>query len=549
MEKKKMTPISEFLDELLDTCGGFGRFQFFIMFVVLGGMSSVTFSMMMMTFAGATPDWNCVRDDSFVRHDITPATTVSNESLHVNGTSMVKQCFPAWDNETTTACEAFTFNTSMNTVVNQWDLVCDEAWIPSTITTIQMSGVLLGGLFTGHLADKIGRKPTHFLSMLTLLVFNVLCGFSVSWEMFATCRLFIGLGIGAFLTVYYPYVLEFIPNERRVVLPAFPMWGIWSALFALVAWGLPDWRYLHFVSAACAAPWLLTWRLMPESFRWLISNNKQEAAFDVIQRVAKFNGSPIRDIKALKIRMDTDVDEPSTNKVYTIRDMFSTAKLAKMTFLHIVSWLACGYGYYGISFGVKGLTGNLFLNMALLSIAEIPAIVTLYFFTNRLGRKWTSLLFCGIGIFAAVTVAFIEATDLQNKVYRTVFVLISKIGVSLAWLGIKLLATELFPTVIRSVSSGLFNSMARVGSLIAPQMVYLNDDIPGILYFICSGGLILAFICICFMPETNNRMLPDTLHEFGSNKLKPKKYHPYKLFDMTTTTKKEKGNIIFVTHM
>ncbi|XP_060063862.1 organic cation transporter-like protein [Ylistrum balloti] len=526
--------INELLDDLIEKHGGFGRFQLFIMVVVLGGMSSVAFSMMMMTFAGFTPDWSCVIENDFVQN--------------VVPTSTVKQCYPAIDNITTTTCEMFNFSSSMKTVVRQWDLVCDRAWIPSTITTIQMSGVLLGGLFTGHLADKIGRKPTFFLSLLILLVFNLLCGFSVTWVMFAVCRCFLGIGMGGYLTIFYPYILEFFPKGRRAVLTATPMWGIWSTVFAFIAMGLPDWKYLHFVTAVCVVPSLLCWWSMPESFRWLVINHKKEAALNVIQQMANFNRKPIQNTKELEVMMEASVQELATQKTYTIRDLFMSAKLTKMTCLQIWSWLACGYGYYGVSFEVKGLTGNVYLNMALLSIVEIPAVMTLYFFTNRLGRKWTSLLFCGIGTFSAVIMAAIELTDLQSKVYRTVFPLISKIGVSLTWLAVKLLSIELFPTAIRSVSSGLFNGMARVGSMVAPQFVYLNDDTPGILYLICSGVLSLTFVCVCFMPETKNRLLPDEMSDFGTKRLKTKS-HRLEIQHMTTIVKHDDDNIILITHM
>ncbi|XP_069105033.1 organic anion transporter 3-like [Argopecten irradians] len=539
MKMEENIPINEFLDEILDKYGGFGRFQVFIMAVVLGSMCSVVFSMMMMTFAGSTPDWNCITDDYHVHHGVTGPTSFNDTA---------NKCSLSFGNHTT-GCHDFRFSNSMDTIVNEWDLVCDKAWIPSTITTIQMAGVLLGGLFSGHLADKIGRKPTYFLSLLFLMVFNMICGFSITWEMFATCRLFLGLGMGGYLTIFYPYVLEFIPKERRAVLATIPMWAIWSTIFAFIAMGIHDWKNLHFVSAIVVAPWFFFWWSMPESFRWLVSNNKEDAALKVIQNMAKFNRKPIQDMKAIEMRIVTDVRDTDVTRTYSIKDMFVSAELTKMTGLHVISWLACGYGYYGVSFEVKGLTGNLYLNMALLSIVEIPTVLATYTLTNRLGRKWTALLFSSIGAFAAVVMAFIEITGLQNHVYRTVFPLISKIGVSMAWLCIKLLSIEMFPTVIRSVSSGVFNATARIGSLIAPQCVFLNDSIPGLLYFICSGLLMSAFLCVCFMPETKNKHLPDTLSDFSSRAKNQKtKHHPLKLFN-NTPAKMENNDITYITHL
>jgi MFS family permease len=57
-----------------------------------------------------------------------------------------------------------------------------------------MSGVLVGCFISGHLADLLGRKPTFFLSLLILIVFNVVAYFSVNWQMYAAIRFILGMG-------------------------------------------------------------------------------------------------------------------------------------------------------------------------------------------------------------------------------------------------------------------------------------------------------------------------------------------------------------------
>ena len=76
----------------------------------------------------------------------------------------------------------------------QWNLVCDTKWIAAFITTIQMSGVLVGCFISGHLGDLLGRKPTFFLSLIILIVFNIVAYFSVNWQMYAAIRFILGMG-------------------------------------------------------------------------------------------------------------------------------------------------------------------------------------------------------------------------------------------------------------------------------------------------------------------------------------------------------------------
>ena len=141
----------------------------------------------------------------------------------------------------------------------QWDLVCDRKWIVATITTIQMSGVLTGNFVAGHLGDWIGRKPTYFLALIILIVFNVVAYFSVSWEMYAAARFMLGAGVGFVISVIYNQMSEFTTSIWRPVILGVPSWATEASLFALVCWLLKDWKNIHLASAIVGVPFLLSW--------------------------------------------------------------------------------------------------------------------------------------------------------------------------------------------------------------------------------------------------------------------------------------------------
>ena len=141
----------------------------------------------------------------------------------------------------------------------QYDLLCGKAWVTQTITSIQMAGVLLGNLFCGQLADLIGRKPPLFLGAAAMVALNLLAAFSTSWLMFAIIRFFLGLAMGLDLTVQYNLVSEFTLARWRAWVVAVPSWVLEVALFALVAWLLKDWKYIHIFTACMGVPLLATW--------------------------------------------------------------------------------------------------------------------------------------------------------------------------------------------------------------------------------------------------------------------------------------------------
>lgn len=139
----------------------------------------------------------------------------------------------------------------------QFELICDKDWIASTITTIQMAGLLISSPVAGQMADSLGRKPAFFLSLLVLAVCNLIAAFSVSWEMFAVCRFLIGFGCGMYLTTFYSFMQEFVPTRWRSMTAAVPGWAIFAALYGLFSWWLHDWEYLHYATAIVTAPFLL----------------------------------------------------------------------------------------------------------------------------------------------------------------------------------------------------------------------------------------------------------------------------------------------------
>ena len=77
----------------------------------------------------------------------------------------METCLADWlENESssdqiTTDCNARVFDqtTYTDTVVSEWDLVCENKWMDPIISSIYLSGNFFGALIFGPLSDKIGR--------------------------------------------------------------------------------------------------------------------------------------------------------------------------------------------------------------------------------------------------------------------------------------------------------------------------------------------------------------------------------------------------------
>lgn len=121
-----------------------------------------------------------------------------------------------------------------------------------------MAGLLISGLLAGQMADTVGRKPTFYLSILLMGLFNVCAAFSVSWEMFAGFRFLIGVSCGMYLTTVHISLIEFIPAKTRAMVCALPSWPVYAAFYGLLSYLLHDWKYIHFATAVSTVPLLPT---------------------------------------------------------------------------------------------------------------------------------------------------------------------------------------------------------------------------------------------------------------------------------------------------
>ena len=82
-------------------------------------------------------------------------------------------------------------------------------------------------------------------------------------------------------------------------------------------------------------------RLIPESYRWLVARGRFEEAEMVIKRMAHTNRRPVPDLDKIRQRMKEDrdfIEYQRSLRIYTVIDLFRTRKLFKMTTLFSFIW-------------------------------------------------------------------------------------------------------------------------------------------------------------------------------------------------------------------
>ena len=111
------------------------------------------------------------------------------------------------------------------------------------LISIQMTGLLVGGVAWGVFGDKYGRVKVLFGSILLYSLANLANAFVQDTTQYAVLRFVAGLGLAGELGAGVTLVMEILPKEKRGVAAAFVSGlGILGAVAAFFISRVIDWR-------------------------------------------------------------------------------------------------------------------------------------------------------------------------------------------------------------------------------------------------------------------------------------------------------------------
>ncbi|KAK6195569.1 hypothetical protein SNE40_000973 [Patella caerulea] len=483
------------LEDLIESVGSSGKFQWMVVFLIMSSKMVFGMSMLIMSYGGMIPDWWCIsKDDETVSID-----SMNSSSIYYQTCNATSVCSRRYESYTVT-------------VVSKFDLVCDNAWIKPTVTSIQMGGVLVGAFIGGQSGDTFGRKKTIYAAILLHSIFNIIAAFSVNWQMFAAFRFLIGGSLGTYL-VLVVYPLEFIGLKRRALASSLPFWTIGVLFLALATYLIHDWKTLHILIGALTFPFVLGWFVVPESLRWLATKGKIEEAKVVLDKIARFNGTKVPDNAEAILRKVAEIERQSNEgeKKYTYIDIYRGFPMIKKSLCLNYIWFSCSAIYYGFSFGVSNFSGNFYLNFFLMNVIELSAFVPVIYLLGKIGRRYTCVfaLFLAASSCIAALIAQ-EVNDVSKSPFITGVSLLAKILTGGSWVALILLTNESYPTVIRYLGYGASNTMARIGGILAPFIFSLGSHriIP---YVIMAVLMVTSGICGLTLQETKDLAMADLI--------------------------------------
>ena len=162
-----------------------------------------------------------------------------------------------------------------------------------TLTTAVLAGAVLGSLFSGRVADILGRKKVMLFTAVVFLVGAVWTGFAPSYGSLGLGRGVVGLAIGIASFATPLYIAEIAPTRSRGALVSLNQLMITIGILVsyLVDWLLANdanpesWRYMFLAGAAPAVVLFVGMLFLPETPRWLMAQGREAEGRAVLERV------------------------------------------------------------------------------------------------------------------------------------------------------------------------------------------------------------------------------------------------------------------------
>ncbi|KAJ4848420.1 Organic cation/carnitine transporter 4 [Turnera subulata] len=411
-----------------------------------------------------------------------------------------------------------------SSTVAEWGLVCGEKFKVGLVQAVFFGGCMIGAGIFGHLSDStLGRKGSLIVVCILNALFGCLTALSPGFWTYCFLRLLTGFSTGGVGLCAFVLATEPVgPTKRGAAgMSTFYFFSTGIALLAGIAYIFPSWRALYIASSIPSILFLvLVLPFVSESPRWYLVRGRVNEATKLMQKIAKSNGNHLPDGVILAI--DEEANPTTTNDIQGGKDELVTKEAASGSLIDVLRSpitrirlilavainFACAVVYYGLSLNVVNLETNLYVNVLVNSIAEMPSYTITALLLDKFGRRplaiwtqWFSGFFCLAGSMMGSNGIW--------KVVRMICGVVGIFGTAGTYNLLFIYTAELFPTVVRNAALGSATQASQLGAILAPFVVVMGGGLPFAVFALC--GIVGGFLAF-FLPETLNQPLYDTMN-------------------------------------
>ncbi|WP_335967983.1 MFS transporter [Acinetobacter bereziniae] len=379
------------------------------------------------------------------------------------------------------------------------------------IATSALLGIFAGGLFSGWLTDKFGRRKVIFVAPIIFLICSVLQFWTDSPIMIFMLRFLIGIAIAIDYSAATSLFVEFVPKKYRGSrLASFTILWFAGAAMAYIfgdiivrVMGNEGWRWALSSSVVIGVILLLSRLGTVESARWLITKNRSPDAEDVIKKVY-----------GNQFSLANLPKEPTSSKL-SLADMLRMGYGKRLMFV-IIFWTCAIIPVFAVYAFAPKVLAALKLEGDWAAYGSI-AITLLFVIGCIVGTKLIDVLgrrkmlihsFLWSGLALLLLGAFSDSSEMVVLVFFGAYALL--IG------GAQVLElvypNEIFPTELRPYAMGWAVSATRIGAAIGTFLVPMSLETIGIgntMYVAAAVTLVGLIVSVAWAPETKSKDLSE----------------------------------------
>lgn len=375
--------------------------------------------------------------------------------------------------------------------LKEWHLTPVAA---GTMISASHIGVMFGAIGFGMLSDYLGRKKTIMLAVIFLSVFSSAAYFAPNYEIFCLLRLLAGLGVGGAVPLSVTILSEFSPAAIRGRLLTASGSGFtfgWAVAGFISTIIIPQfgWRFVLLFGLLPIFLIPILHVFLPESIRFLANKKRFHEALYEIKRIEKVAGFESKEWAHESLFYSGIASKTQ------LKELFRPG-LKGMTLLVWSTYFFNFLAIYGLSTWIPAI-----LNKAGLSLTKSFS----YGIVQAIGSSFGGfLLGCMLDIFGrkgglcltyligGLSILWFGSVTSETILY--IAGLATGIFVASVPTALHVVASEVYPTHVRSTGAGWSYAMGRIGSIIGP---IIGGAIQS--FNLSSGQFFMLFSMPCFL--------------------------------------------------
>ncbi|KAI8368675.1 major facilitator superfamily domain-containing protein [Choanephora cucurbitarum] len=462
-------------------------------------------------------------------------------------------------------------------------------WI-GVLSSSLFAGMTFGAFFWGTYSDSRGRKLPYTMTLAITTIFGLISSFTFNFGSLCFALFFLGFGVGGNMPTDGALYLEFLPREFHYLLTFMSVFFSFGAVFASVLgylilpkWSCPEtiplelcdvqtqnkgWRILLFAVSVITLAMLILrslWVRLPETPKFLMSQDRQNETIIVLQDIARINGGAIQIKKeelpnmqrrsrsnspSQSMNEDEDYilsqtnyeDEDDVNRVL-LSEQYSNAdettvssenekgkdqayklllspqwRLTTLLIWAIWTLTSVAYTVFNVflpkfleTMGFQGESTpsreQVYLDYMIYSLSGVPgSVIASWLIETRLGRK---------GTMAASAFGSSLSLFIFSIISSRFTMVISSSAVSflatLLYAVIYGYTPEVFDTNVRGTAVGTASGLGRIAGIISPIMsgilLTINISLP---LYVSVVGFAIVGVCVVLLPYETRSKKPST---------------------------------------